>query len=159
MLSPLRAYRALSKALLAFIYREDSSLSLGAVDRAFLREHVARTYDDVDRATRTMTPERAREDRESLVLKPCRFGGSHGVTFGRELDPDAWARRLAETWADPEWVLQEVSEPLVDPAGGVPARLSFGIYDYGGRLGGILVRSAPGMTVSARTAALIPACF
>jgi hypothetical protein len=156
MLSPLRAYRALSKALLAPIHREDPSLTLSAADRAFLSEHVARTYDDIDRATRTMTPERARQDREALVLKPCRFGGSHGVVLGRDLDRDAWARRLEEVWTDPEWVLQEVSEPLCDAD---QARLSFGLYDYGGALGGILVRSAPAMVVSARSSAIFPACL
>jgi hypothetical protein len=99
-----------------------------------------------------ITPESARLARETLVLKPCRFGGSHGVVIGREAPADAWARRLDEIWADPEWVLQTFSEPMRDERGAV---LSLGLYDFAGELGGILARSAPQSIVSARTADLI----
>lgn len=156
LVSPLRAYRALSKALLAWI--EDDALPLAAADRAFLRDHVARTYDHAARqgdGPGAMSVDRARKEREALVLKPCRFGGSHGVVIGRAVDESTWARRLDEIWADPEWVLQTLEEPVAENG----ATLSHGIYNYGGTLGGILVRAAPSMIVSARTAVVFPAVF
>jgi len=150
VLSPLRGYRALSKALLAWIDRPE--LDLSEDDRAYLREHTAQTYDHHARLAGRITPETARADREQLVLKPCRFGGAHGVALGRETPPDAWARQLEEVWADPEWALQVYHDPILDTDG---AWLSFGIYNYSGELGGMLVRSAPQLVVGARTARLI----
>jgi hypothetical protein len=154
IISPMRAYRALSKALLAWIERP--ALAISDEDRRTLREHVTRTHDHAERMAQVITPERARKEREAWVLKPCRFGGSHGVQLGRDTDPDAWARRLDEIWSDPEWVLQAFSEPVLDEHG---ATLSFGLYDYGGELGGILVRSARQSVVSARTADVIVAAI
>ncbi|MEO6951007.1 MAG: hypothetical protein ABI321_04265 [Polyangia bacterium] len=151
--SPLRSYRALSKALLAWIDRPE--LPLTTDDRAYLHAHVAETIDHRARHS-AFTPEEARRRRAELVLKPCRFGGSHGVLIGRDVGPDAWAHKLDEVWSDPEWVLQDFIEPNRDLLTG--AQLSYGIYDYLGTQGGILVRSADTTIISARTAGLIAAC-
>jgi hypothetical protein len=150
--SPMRAYRALSKALLAWIERPELPLTDG--DRALLRKHVTRTHDHHERERGVITPERARDEREALVWKPCRFGGSHGVMIGRDTAPDEWARRLDEGWRDPEWVLQAFAEPVTDAHG---ATMSFGLYDFGGELGGMLVRSAPQRIVGARSSDIIVA--
>ena len=150
--SPLRAYRALSKALLAWIDRPE--LALSADDRAYLHAHVAETVDHRAREG-AFTPEQARRRREELVLKPCRFGGSHGVLIGRDVAPDTWAHKLDDVWSDPEWVLQDFIAPNRDAITG--AQLSYGVYDYLGTQGGILVRSADATIISARTAGLIPA--
>jgi hypothetical protein len=150
--SPMRSYRALSKALLAWIERPE--LPITDDDRQFLRRHVTRTHDHRERERGVITPERARHEREALVWKPCRFGGAHGVMLGRETAPDEWARRLDEGWSDPEWVLQAYAEPVTDERG---ATLSFGLYDFGGELGGMLVRGAKQSIVSARSADLIVA--
>jgi len=152
LISPLRGYRALSKALLAWIERP--ALAISDEDRRFLRAHVTRTHDHAERLSGVITPETARKERAALVLKPCRFGGSHGVLIGVEVAPEEWARRLDEVWSDPEWVLQAYAEPVADAHG---ARLSFGLYDYGGELGGVLVRRAKTLIVSARTAEVIVA--
>jgi hypothetical protein len=163
MLSPARSYRAISKALLASVDRHEPDVVISDSDRAFLREHVARTYDDIARQNGALTYEQAKLARETLVLKPCRFGGSHGVTLGRDLAADAWTKRLDDIWTDPEWILQELSEPLRDgPMGDGQQqrpRLSFGLFDYGGTLGGLLVRSADEMIVSARSALVFPALW
>ena len=151
MVSPVRAYRALSKALLAWIDRPE--LPLSADDRAWLHAHVAETVDHHARAG-AFTPEEARRRRAELVLKPCRFGGSHGVLIGRDVAADAWAYKLDEVWADPEWVLQAFVPPNRDASG---AQLSYGVYDYLGTQGGILVRSADATIISARTAGLVAA--
>ena len=151
LFSPVRAYRALSKALLAWIDRPE--LALSADDRAWLSAHVAETVDHRAREA-AFTPEEARRRREELVLKPCRFGGSHGVLIGRDVEPDAWAKKLDEVWTDPEWVLQSFVPPNRDENG---AQLSYGVYDYLGTQGGILVRSADATIISARTAGLIAA--
>ena len=139
-------------ALLAWIDRPE--LPLSADDRAYLRAHVAETHDHHARLAGRPTPEDARARREELVLKPCRFGGSHGVLVGKDATPDEWARRMEETWTDPEWVLQAFSDPLQDLDG---TRLSYGVYNYAGELGGLLVRTAPQLVVSARTADIVVA--
>jgi hypothetical protein len=151
-ISPMRSYRALSKALLAWIERP--ALPISDTDREVLREHVTRTHDHSERLAGVVVPEDARARKDALVLKPCRFGGSHGVTIGRDTAADEWARRLEETWSDPEWVLQAFSPPALDARG---HQLSLGVYDYGGELGGILVRTAPQTIVSARTADIVVA--
>ena len=150
LVSPLRGYRALSKGLLAWIDRPE--LPLSDEERRYLRKHTARTFDHRARTDGGLSLERARQERASLVLKPCRFGGSHGVVLGRDLDDEAWTRRLDAIWTDPEWVLQSFADPISDAAG---ARLSYGLYNYAGELGGLLVRSANELVISARTASTI----
>ncbi len=154
LLSPIASYRAISKAILAWIDRPE--LALSPDDRAYLRTHVTETLDHSARLGGVITPERARHEREDLVLKPCRFGGAHGVVVGRDCAAETWARQVDEVWADAEWILQRFVEPVTDSDG---ARLSHGVYNYAGELGGILVRSASQRVISARTADAIVAVW
>jgi hypothetical protein len=150
VLSPIRGYRALSKALLAWVERKE--LAISDEDRAYVRDHLAETWDSARRRG-DLSRQDARTQKDTLVLKPCRFGGSHGVVIGKECVADEWARRMDEIWTDPEWVLQRLVEPNLDERG---QRLSYGVYNYAGTLGGLLVRAAPSMIVSARSASIIP---
>lgn len=150
-LSPATAYLGLPKLLLGWIHRADRPVA--EEDRAFLAASVARTYAAVDRREGVLTREAARERREALLLKPCQYGGSHGVVIGRDVTAEAWDARLVEIWDDPTWVLQDFIEPARTEDG---AWLSIGLSSFGGRLGGVVLRTAPGLTISARDAAYIP---
>ena len=151
VLSPARAYLALSKGLLARAHRPDPDLPEEL--RASLEPLVARTYDVEDRLRGTLSVAQAIRDREALVLKPCRFGGGHGVELGRETPADRWGDRLRAIWEDHEWVLQHYHPPRRSPDGRV---LSLGLHNYGGRLGGVTVRAGESLVVSARRSRLIP---
>ncbi len=150
-MSPATAYLGLPKLLLSWIHRADRPVP--DEDRAYLARFVARTYAAPDRLGGVLDREAAIARRDDLLLKPCQYGGSHGVVIGREVTADAWAARLAEIWDDPAWVLQDFIEP-VRTAGG--AWLSLGLSSFGGRLGGVVLRTSPRRTVSARDADYIP---
>ncbi len=149
--SPATSYLGLPKLLLSWIHRADRPVA--DEDRAFLARHVARTYAAPDRLGGVLDRDAAVARREALLLKPCQYGGSHGVVIGREVTTDAWAARLAEIWEDPTWVLQDFIEP-VRTAGG--AWLSIGLSAFGDRMGGVVLRTSPQCTVSARDADFIP---
>ncbi|HVE86468.1 MAG TPA: hypothetical protein VND93_26610, partial [Myxococcales bacterium] len=61
--------------------------------------------------------------------------------------------RLEAIWDDPEWVLQEYHPPRRAPDGQV---LSLGLYNHGGRLGGVTLRAGDSLVVSARRSRLVP---
>jgi glutathionylspermidine synthase len=92
--------------------------------------------------------------RDGLLIKPCSYGGSHGVLPGCESAADEWARRIAAIWTDPAWVLQEFHPPRRSTGGQF---LSLGLYNYGGQLGGITLRAGRSRNVSARDSVFIPA--
>lgn len=152
VLSPARAYLALSKALLARIHRTGDGDLPGEL-RASLEPLVARTYGVAERLGGAPTVAGASRDREALVLKPCRFGGAHGVVLGFETPAAEWAARLEEIWTDPEWVLQEYHPPRRAPDGQV---ISLGLYNHCGQLGGVTLRAGGSLVVSARRSRLIP---
>ncbi len=149
--SPSPAYLALSKHLLSFVHRDDAPI--GAADRAWLAEHVARTYGLRERQGGTITLEQARRSRGDLVLKPCQYGGAHGVVVGADTDELAWTAHLTRTWDDAGWVLQDFHVPRRTPDG---QWLSFGLYNYGGQFGGMTCRYASSLIVSARRSTFVP---
>jgi hypothetical protein len=150
-ISPPRAYLALSKHLLSWIHRSDRPVAEEL--RPWLAAHVARTYAAADRLDGVLSLDEATRRREELVLKPCQYGGAHGVVAGSEMAPSEWAARLATIWTDADWVLQELHSPAKTVAG---EYVSLGLYNYGGVLGGVTIRTAPSLVVSARKSAFIP---
>jgi hypothetical protein len=150
-LSPSKAYLALSKHLLSFIHREDRKVPEGT--RPYLQAHVARTYSATDRQEGAISAAQAIRDREGLLLKPCQYGGGHGVVIGRDTPKDEWAQRVEATFGDPGWALQEFYLPRRSPTG---EYLSIGLYNYGGHFGGMTIRAAPSLMISARKSAFIP---
>ncbi len=150
-ISPVKSYLALSKHLLSWIHRADRFL--GDEDRRWLSDHVARTYSSEERRGGVLSVADATSRREGLLLKPCQSGGAHGVVIGRETPPDEWSKRMEEIWSDPNWVLQDFYRPRRLPNG---ESLSVGLYNYGGQLGGITLRSASSLVISARRSTFIP---
>jgi hypothetical protein len=153
-MSPAKSYLAISKHLLSFIHRADRGVSPKM--RPWLERHVARTYGADERGDGTIDVRAAMARREGMVLKPCQYGGSHGVVLGRELEASSWAARLEEIWRDPQWVLQELHVPRRTREG---EWLSLGLYNFGGRLGAVTIRSGASMVVSARKSRFIPVVF
>ncbi|MDB4955130.1 MAG: hypothetical protein JWO36_2699 [Myxococcales bacterium] len=150
-LSPPRAYLALPKSLLSWVHRSDRPVP--EQDRAFLKEHVARTYSARDRADGLITIDEVANNRGEFLVKPCLYGGSHGVLLGRMIEADAWRDKLAAVWDDPTWALQEFREPIKAADG---AWVSLGLANYDGTLGGVYFRTSPSLLVNARDAAFIP---
>jgi hypothetical protein len=150
-ISPFASYLALSKHLLSWIHRP--VFPMAQADRDWLSAHVARTYDAADRSDGTITMASALRDRDGLVLKPCQYGGGHGVVVGRECSADHWREQVEATWNDPGWVLQEFYLPCQSVDG---SWISLGLYNYGGRLGGVTIRVGPDVVVSARRSWFIP---
>lgn len=151
LVSPLPSYLAISKSLLGqgFMGR----IASDEEERAYLGRHVATTWALDDRQRGALTLAQAIEARGELVLKPCMYGGAHGVLAGRDTDPALWQERLRATWDDPEWVLQQFHPPATDASG---AYLSIGIYNFAGEFGGMVCRASPKLVVSVRNAAMIP---
>jgi hypothetical protein len=150
-LSPPQAYLGLSKHLLSYIHRPE--VALKSDDRRWLTAHVAETFSARDRAEGRLTLEEALRNRGEFVLKPCLYGGSHGVVAGRELTNEDWEQRVRAAWSDPEWVLQAYYEPARRSDG---QWLSIGLYSYGGVFGGMTIRAAPSLIISARKSMFIP---
>lgn len=150
--SPAQAYLAWSKHLLSWIHRSDRPIP--EADRAWLAEHVARTWSASERAGGAIAVDEAVRRRDELLIKPCSYGGSHGVLPGCETPSAEWARRVEEIWTDPAWVLQEFHPPRRTASGQF---LSLGLYNYGGQLGGITLRTGRSRNVSARDSVFIPA--
>jgi hypothetical protein len=150
--SPAQAYLAWSKHLLSWIHRGDRPVP--EADRAWLADHVARTWSASERIGGALALDEAVRRRDELLIKPCSYGGSHGVLPGCEASAADWARRLDEIWTDPAWVVQAFHPPRRTADGQF---LSLGLYSYGGRLGGITLRTGPSRNVSARDSVFIPA--
>jgi len=150
--SPAQAYLAWSKHLLSWIHREDGLLP--AAERAWLRAHVARTWAVTDRLEGALSADEAVRRRDELLIKPCSYGGSHGVLPGCEASASDWAARVEEIWRDPDWVVQEFHAPRRAADGQF---LSLGLYNYGGRLGGVTLRAGTSCNVVARDSVFIPA--
>ena len=150
--TPARAYVALSKHLLSWIDREDFPLQ--KEEREWLRSHVAKTYDVAARARGLLSQREAMQRREELLLKPCQYGGSHGVQVGHSVSSADWEKRLEAIWEDPNYVLQEFHMPCRARDGEL---LSLGLYNYGGKLGGVTIRTGADLVISARSAPLIAA--
>ncbi|HEU4730146.1 MAG TPA: hypothetical protein VFT22_19745 [Kofleriaceae bacterium] len=151
-ISPGRAYLALPKSLLSWIHRSDRPVP--EADRAFLAEHVARTYSARDRADGLITIEAARRHRGDYLVKPCQYGASHGVLLGRMAEPDAWSAKLAEMWDDPSWALQELREPVKTSSG---EWVSLGLSNFDGALGGVYLRTSPSLLINARDSGFVAA--
>jgi len=151
-ISPGRAYLALPKSLLSWIHRRDRPVP--EEDRAFLAEHVARTYSARDRSDGLITAREVTSHRGDYLVKPCQYGASHGVLLGRLAEPDAWRVKLAEIWDDPSWVVQEFRAP-VKTAGG--EWVSLGLSNFDGELGGVYFRTSPSLLINARDSGLVAA--
>lgn len=151
-ISPGRAYLALPKSLLGWIHRSDRPVP--EEDRAFLAEHVARTYSARDRSDGLITVREVTSHRGDYLVKPCQYGASHGVLLGRLAEPDAWRAKLAEIWDDPSWALQEFRAP-VKTAGG--EWVSLGLANFDGELGGVYFRTSPSLLINARDSGLVAA--
>jgi hypothetical protein len=150
LISPARSYLPLSKNLLSWIWRSDRPV--GDADRAFLAEHVARTYSARDRADGMIARDTVANNRGDFLLKPCQYGGSHGVMLGRMVEQGAWQERLDLVWDDPTWALQEFHDPVRTANG---EYLSLGLQNFDGRLGAVYLRTAKSLLISARDAAFI----
>lgn len=150
--SPAQAYVAWSKHLLSWIHRGDRPIP--EADRAWLGDHVARTWSASERTGGALTASEAVRRRDELLIKPCSYGGSHGVLPGCECAAGEWARRIDEIWTDPAWVVQAFHPPRRTAGGQF---LSLGLYNYGGRLGGITLRAGGSRNVSARDSVFLPA--
>jgi hypothetical protein len=150
--SPAQAYLAWSKHLLSWIHRDDRPIP--QADRAWLGDHVARTWSASERVGGALAVDEVVKRRDELLIKPCSYGGSHGVLPGCECSAAEWARRVDEIWTDPGWVVQEFYPPRRTAEGQF---LSLGLYNYGGRLGGITLRAGRSRNVSARDSVFIPA--
>lgn len=150
--SPAQAYVAWSKHLLSWIHRDDCPGT--DADRAWLRDHVARTWSARERIEGALSMADAVRRREELLLKPCSYGGSHGVLPGCEASAADWATRMQEVWTDPGWVLQDFYQPRRTTDGQF---ISLGLYNYGGQLGGVTLRVGGNLNVSARDSVFVPA--
>ncbi len=153
-ISPARAYLALPKSLLGWIHRADRPVD--EADRAFLARHVARTYSARDRADGLVTLEEVARHRGEFLVKPCQYGASHGVLLGPMADPDSWRAKLVEIWDDPGWAVQEFREPI-QTAGG--DRVSLGLANFDGVLGGVYFRTGRSLLINARDAGFVPAAL
>lgn len=151
MLSPAASYLALPKSLLSWIHDEERPVPAG--DRAWLAEHVARTYAVRDRQRGAITLERVLDERERLLIKPCQYGGSHGVLLGTLASADEWEKGVRAMWDDPTWIVQDYYPPAKTSTG---QYLTVGISDMGGELGGIYLRAEPTPLINARTSSFIP---
>ena len=149
LLSPARSYLALPKSLLSWTHREDRPIT----DRAFLAAHVARTSSHLDRLEHRIALDDIAAARERYLIKPCQYGGSHGVQLGRMLDDATWRTRLTEIWDDPDWVVQEFYKPARTPSG---AWVSLGLQNFLGAFGGAYIRTSSSELISARDAEFIP---
>jgi hypothetical protein len=104
-----------------------------ADERQIFRRHVLWTRLLADR--RTLLPdggdgellEYVREERETLVLKPNRSYGGHGVVLGHALTQEEWEAAVAQALADEghRWVVQQLTAipvsafPVLGPDGRV----------------------------------------
>jgi hypothetical protein len=152
LVTPPKSYLAMSKHLLSWIHRPEAKLDPAL--REALAADVARTWSTADRLEGGLTMAQAIRDREGLLLKPCEnYGGGHGVLLGRETPAPEWARQLDRIWTDPGWVVQEFHLPRQTADG---QWISIGLYNYGGQLGGVTIRTSHNCVVSARSSAFIP---
>ena len=149
-ISPARSYLARPKSLLSWIHRSDRPVA--AEDRAFLADHVARTYSARDRADGLLGLETVAKNRGDFLVKPCQYGASHGVLIGRMADPDAWSSKLAEIWDDPNWAVQEFREPVKTTGG---EWVSLGLANFDGALGGVYFRTSKSLLINARDSGFI----
>jgi glutathionylspermidine synthase len=150
-LSPATSYLCLSKSLLSWIHDQERPVPDG--DREWLERHVARTFSARDRSRGALSREQARADRPRLLVKPCQYGGSHGVRLGCETSDAEWAAALDALWNDDAWVVQEYWPPAQARDGSF---VSLGLASHGGELGGITLRAGPARVVSARDSAFVP---
>jgi hypothetical protein len=150
-LSTGSSYLGLSKSLLAWIH--DPERPCPSDDRAWLAQRTARTYSVRERRLGVLTLERALDERSSLLVKPCKYGGSHGVAIGRDVPADTWAEALRGIWDDPTWVVQRFHDPVLVQG---QQWLSVGLQAFEGVLGGIFLRLSPKRIISARDAAFVP---
>jgi hypothetical protein len=150
--SPAQAYLAWSKHLLSWIHRGDRPIPED--DRAWLAAHVARTWSASERIGGALAVAEVVRRRDEFLIKPCSYGGSHGVLPGCECAAAEWAQRVEEIWTDPAWVVQAFHPPRRTADGQF---LSLGLYSYGGQLGGITLRAGRSRNVSARDSVFIPA--
>jgi hypothetical protein len=153
LVGSFRSDVAFDKRLFSLLTAPETSASiLPEEDRA----HVARVFP----WTRTLGPaliEKARAERERLVLKPAGLYEGRGVRIGVETAPAEWGAALESAAPAGDHVLQERIPPpeltielLEDgrlrPR---PLYLSLGEYVFGGRLAGFNARVASTLVLSA----------
>jgi hypothetical protein len=150
IIEPFRSFLALSKGLLAWPHRADRPVPADL--RSFLEKHVARTYALVERDKGVLTRSDALGAKDRLLIKPCQYGGAHGVVAGREASKEEWKAAVDRVWEDPQWVLQEYFEPCRTPDG---EYVSIGLYSYAGKFGGMTLRTSKTCVISARDSRFI----
>jgi hypothetical protein len=153
-ISPARAYLALPKSLLSWIHRPDRPVNED--DRAFLADHVARSYSARDRADGILTLEEVTRHRGEYLIKPCQYGASHGVELGRMTNADEWRAKVSEIWGDESWAIQEYREPVKTRSG---EWVSLGLSNFDGALGGVYFRTSNSLLINARDSGFIPAAL
>ena len=152
--SPARSYLALPKSLLSWIHRSDRPVN--EENRAFLQNHVARTYSARDRTEGLIALADVANHRGEFLVKPCQYGGSFGVQLGCLTEADAWRAKLIQIWDHPQWAVQEFREPAKTADG---RWTSLGLPNFDGELGGIFIRTAGSVLLNWRDAGFVPCAF
>lgn len=147
-----RCKLAHKKAFFAVLTDPRNASLFSDAERQSIAAHVPWTRLVTDEVT-----DKARRDRERLVLKPNDEYGGKGVLLGWEASESDWDRAIQAALADPPgtWVVQERIPvrrevfPQFDSEGRVTMRemlVDFAPYLFRGRMGGYLTRlSATGL--------------
>jgi hypothetical protein len=93
-------------------------------------------------------PELLRRDREALVLKPADAYGGAGVHVGPHTAPEEWTQVVERALGERGWVVQEYLAPRpqlfqAGDEGWAWHDLVWGLYAFGDRYGGVLIRLIP----------------
>lgn len=142
-----------SKKSLALLSEHEESDRLTAEERETIRRHVPWT-----RFVREGTARHRGETvslldllaahREDFVLKPALGSRGEGVMVGAHAAPEAWEQGLRTAAAEGRWLAQErvPSRPYLfqyGEEGAAPHDLVWGVFSFGGRYGGALLRMVP----------------
>ena len=141
-----RCKLAHKKAFFAVLTDPRNAALFSAAERDVIAAHVPWT-----RLLSKEVADRARRDRDRLVLKPNDEYGGKGVLLGWETAETAWGRAIEDALADPPgmWIVQERIPvrrevfPQFDSEGRVTMRdmlVDVAPYLFRGRMGGYLTR-------------------